>query len=733
MQKTVWVCLGITFVTLLVYYQTLSFDFVNYDDRDHVYGNLDLRLGLSPAGVTSAFSSLYVGNWAPVTWLTYHADYALHGYSPGGYHLTNMLFHLANALLVFALLRIATGSLWPSVMTALVFAVHPLHVESVAWISERKDVVCTFFSLLTLIAYILHARQPSRWRFAAVCLFLILALMAKPMAVTIPCVLILMDYWPLNRWTRKPGYEPVSTKQIFNEKLPLFGIVFIFSAITVWVQTQAQAVSGTDVFSVPVRVANALNAYGVYLFKTIFPIGLIPFYPHPADNVSWILAAGTGLALLIISILVYLHRGTRPYMLVGWCWFMGTLVPVIGLVQVGGQAHADRYMYFPIIGLSIMVFWGLYDKYGIGSVRPRTTVICLMVLGVYTVMAHTQTSRWKNSITLFEYTLTHSPDNLPALGNLGEAYLTQGDPEIALPYIQRAVELAPNQLGNLRNLGQAHRDLGNLQQSMLVFRQALAQDENDPSTLNQLGITLLDLGRPHAALPFLEKAIEQDASHLNARLNRGNALLATQRVPEAMADYRYVLERNPNLPEAYSNLGAAYLMEERYAEAAEQIRVALSLRPDDPAALINLAVAEWGMGNADTAEQLCLDALRINPEFSKGKQFLRYLQQGGGPSPLPPPPIGDIPSMLPGHTWQAGDLTLIFQDGDNVLVQGGHLTDTMPTGAPSRYTLKNGALHLEVLGRTYEGSWDGKTLVIGTTVGIYRGKNKGNPAAEMLE
>ena len=630
MRIPLLICLALISLNLAVYIQVRDFEFVNYDDGIHVYNNQQVKLGLSSEGVAGAFSSTLYGNYIPITVLSYLVDFQISGLNPRAYHLTNILFHMANSVLLFVVLWRLTSAIWPSAFAAALFAVHPLHVESIAWISARKDVLSTFFLLLVLLVYAAYARKPRPALYLTALALFALGLMGKSMLVTLPCLLLLLDYWPLNRFTQRARAESDTSSKRLNlllEKVPFFVLTIIVCFITAVAQHAAEAVQSTERLGLGIRASNAVVAYAAYIGKTVWPAGLIPYYPHRGAAIpgASILAA---LGLLIaISALCFHLRRTRPYLIVGWLWFLGTLVPVIGLVQVGGQAMADRYTYMPLIGLFIMAAWGAKDCVTAWPAlrRPLAVSGLAIVMGL-SVVSWQQTRHWENSITLFEHTLRVSPQNKVALANLGEAYLSRGRTDKAIPLIKAVLAENPDNLGNLRNLATAYRIQGRFEEAEEQLALAMKRDPKSPKTFNLLGLVLLDQGKDLAAQRRFEKALELDPEFIPARISLGNVLLEQNLRREAVAHYRFVLERDPNHPDALTNLGAGLVHLKDYEGAIPLLKRSLEIVRDDAVTQLNLAVAYFELGRVDDARREARRALESDPSYSKAEAFLQYLQ-----------------------------------------------------------------------------------------------------------
>ena len=433
---------------LAVYWRVTNHGFVAFDDGLYVVDNAHVQAGLSTQNTLWALKSASAGNWHPLTWLSYMLDYELYGLNARGYHLTNLLFHLANSVLLFLVLCRMTGAQGRSAFVAALFGLHPLHVESVAWIAERKDVLCGLFFMLTLYAYARYTERPSSLaRYLQVCLWLVLGLMAKPMLVTLPCVLLLLDFWPLARCASSESerlFEPARVRRLTLEKLPLFLIVGASCVITWAIQHASRATSLVEGLTLDLRIWNTLLAYLGYVSRFLWPQNLAIFYPHPGQSVSIAAALASALLLIEISGLALRVARHRPYLAVGWFWYLGTLVPVIGLVQIGEQAMADRYMYLPLIGLAIMLAWGVPDL--VARWRYPKALLPLaasLVLASAALLTWKQVGHWRDSVSLFERALQVTSRNHLAHTNLGVALTDREEYERAIHHYMEAIEIAP--------------------------------------------------------------------------------------------------------------------------------------------------------------------------------------------------------------------------------------------------------------------------------------------------
>jgi Flp pilus assembly protein TadD len=625
-QKKLIVCLLLILATLAVFWQVKNSDFVNLDDEQYITQNPHVRGGLGAGNLTWAFTTTHASNWHPLTWLSHMLDCQLFGLDPAGHHLVSLLFHVANTLLLFLVLNRMTQALWQSAAVAFLFALHPLHVESVAWVAERKDVLSTFFLILTLWAYSIYTRSPGIVRMLPVVAFFALGLLSKPMLVTLPFVLLLLDYWPLGRFVspEKPVPHPLPTPGIeapgkkkqkkketgerppvapekkeppaaavvpwalVTEKLPLFALAILSSIMTFYAQQKGGAMSPLDDISLLRRLGNALVSYASYIVKTVFPQGLAVFYPYPAGIVAWQVLGS--LALIgAITFCAIRFRKRFPYAFVGWLWYIGTLVPVIGIVQVGMQAMADRYTYVPHIGLFIAVVWGAGD---LASRQPHGRKILAALTGVVfaslTVITWNQISHWRNSVTLFEHALRVTEQNSTAHLNLGVALNRAGKGMEAAEHYREALRINPNSSGGHFNLANYYFSTGQKDEALRHYREAIRINPRYANAYNNLGMLLMSERQAEEAIPHYRKATELDPSNAGMRYNYGIALAAAGRLPEAIEQFNSALEGRPNYPEAHNYLGMVLLMQGNREEAIRHFRQALWLKPDFTPARRNL-------------------------------------------------------------------------------------------------------------------------------------------------
>jgi tetratricopeptide (TPR) repeat protein len=597
-------------ITFIVYLPVGRYGFVDYDDSDYVKANDHVLGGLNWVTVKWAFTTAHASNWHPLTWLSHALDCQLFGQYIGGHHLVSVGFHIANSILLLFLLRSMTGAVWRSALVAALFALHPLRVESVAWISERKDVLSGFFFLLAVWAYVRYARERGRETGQRVAFYYVLALglfalglMSKPMLVTLPMVLLLLDYWPLNRFQSGPLV-------LLVEKLPFFALCLASSIITFFAQKKGGAVSTS--ITMQARWANAVVSYIRYLAKTFWPENLSVLYPHPGSWPAWKVMGAVALLLAIFAGVVLLAR-KRPYLAVGWLWFFGTLVPVIGLVQVGVQSMADRYTYLPTIGLFVALVWGLYDL----SRRPwwprAMAAGAVFSVAVCTLLTSLQVRYWRDSEALFRHAVEVTERNYLAYNNLGY-YLSNHDrPLEGMTNYLRSIEINPNYEDALNNLGYALAGQKRHAEAIGYYQAALRIRPEHPEVHNNLGNALSELGQIDEAMQHYGIVLRQQPDHASAHNNLGIALAMKGRLDEAMVHFRAALRSKPDYASAHSNLGNALAVQHKLDEAIEEYQQALRLSPDEAQAHNNLANALGELGRLPEAISHYLEALRLNP------------------------------------------------------------------------------------------------------------------------
>jgi Flp pilus assembly protein TadD len=559
--------LALFVVTLVVFLPVVSHGFCSYDDNDYVFENAAVRGGLSRAGVAWAWTALHASNWHPLTWLSHMLDCQLFGLHAGGHHAVNLLWHLLNSVGLFWVLRRLTREDWRPALVAVLFALHPLHVESVAWVAERKDVLSTFFAVLTVGAYALYAEQPGPWRYLAVLAAFALGLLAKPMLVTLPLVLLLLDVWPLGR-TATVGW-----RRLALEKVPLLGLSAGSCAVTLL--AQRLPLTATGLLPLPVRLENAVMAYAAYLRKTLWPTDLAVLYPHPGAPLPWWQVGGAALLLAGLTVLAFALRGRRPALLVGWLWYLGTLVPVIGVVQVGWQALADRYTYLPLVGVFIALAWALPAPHS-GRLRIGLVAAAAVVLAACAVLARVQVGYWRSDRALWERTLAVTPDNPVARIHLGAVLFREGRLDEAERQFALSLQ-GPTQFPQaFNNLATCLRRRGEVEQAVAMLSRWRELEPAEPRCRNGLGLAFAQQGRWAEARDQFREARRLRPDVAEYHFNLATALHHCCKDGEADAAYAEGLRLDPAWPRKAERMAQALTgCPPEAALRSEQARLAL--------------------------------------------------------------------------------------------------------------------------------------------------------------
>ncbi len=611
--------------TLLVFWQVRNFDFVNYDDNKYVYENPHVLNGLTTDGIIWAFTTGCTSNWHPVTWLSLMLDCQLFGKNPGWMHLINLLLHLVNTLLLFVLLRKMTSSLWPSAFVAAAFALHPMHVESLAWIAERKDVLSTLFWMLTLLAYVSFVKRPTILRYLMTITIFAVGLMTKPMLVTLPFVLLLLDYWPLNRFCSSPASVPDIRRILYRiiiEKIPFFALAAVSSVITFLVQQSGGAVTYFSALPLRSRVANAFLSYAKYIGRLFLPRDLAVFYPFDVSVIQPSQVVLCALLMVVVSVLAVRFRRKQKYLFVGWFWFVGTLFPVIGLVQVGQQSLADRYTYIPYIGLFIIIAWGLPELFSKWPQREialgLSMVIVLTTLGI---CSHRQASFWKNGFTLFSHAVSVTRNNYIALDNLGTAYSNIGRYQDAVESYKQAIKISPGYADAYYNLGVASGQLGRYQDAIEAYKQAIKLNPDYVKAYINLGVDYSRLSLYQDAIEAYKQAMRIKPDYPDAYVNLGVTYHRLGRYQDAIEAYKQAIRIQPDFALVHYNVGVACDKLGRYEDAIEAYKQAVTLKPDYTEAHFNLGLDYSKVGDKDSALEeykilKTLDAVQANKFFN---------------------------------------------------------------------------------------------------------------------
>jgi protein O-mannosyl-transferase len=588
-EGRVWIALGLLALTLLAFAPMEHAAFLNWDDPAYVTDNAVVAQGLTSQGLVWAFTTTHASNWHPLTWLSHMFDVWLAGMDAGSHHVTNLALHACNVLLLFVVLAGLTRAPWRSAIVAGLFGVHPLHVESVAWIAERKDLLSATFFLLAIGAYARYVRQPSVVRYGLVAISMALGLMAKPMVVTLPLVLLLLDWWPLQR--------DVPLRRLMTEKLPLVALSVASTVVTFLAQRHGGAVASLVQWSWIARVENACIAYVTYLLSTVWPVDLAALYPMPLQ-VSTVAAVLSALVLIVITLLVWRARGTSPYLPVGWFWYLGTLLPVIGLIQIGSQSRADRYTYLPLIGIFVLVVWGVADLVARWRVRETAAVpvACGVLLG-FALVSRQQTQYWMTSEALWQRALSVTTDNAIAHASLADVLAQRGDTDRAIAEYREAIRIRSG-------LDEAHVNLANL----LADRGATADARREYMT-----------------------ALELRPGNAYAHLGLGVTLEELGDREGAIAQYRDAIRIDPDFAEAHNSLGSALAARDQLEDALREYETAVRLRSTDADFVYNMGVVQERLNRVADARRSYETALHLDPRHASARRALdNLLRRGGG-------------------------------------------------------------------------------------------------------
>ncbi len=655
-----WIICALLVVSIFALFRPVThYDFVNYDDSGYIVDNLNVQKGLTREGFVWAFTTGHMSNWHPLTWLSHMLDVEISGGAkPGPQHFTNILFHALNSLLVFLVLKKMTGAIWRSAFVAALFALHPLHVESVAWISERKDVLSTFFWMLTIWAYAVYVKgksraesedsktKPSALFYCLSLLFFSLGLMSKPMVVTLPFVLLLLDIWPLNRMSKGQSPKPKADEdfetkplwpldfrlwsRLLLEKIPFFALTVAASVVTFIMQKKGGAVSSLAGLSIPSRIENSIVSYVRYIGKTFWPNDLSILYPHPGGWPLWQVIVAT-IFLLGISVLAIWFARRRAYILVGWFWFLGTLVPVIGIVQVGMQSMADRYTYIPLIGLFIATTWGAADIFSRWNLPKVALGFCAgIILLCCMALTHTQIGYWRDSETLFGHAIKVTKKNFIAYNNLGFFYSHKERYDEAIDAYRKSLEIEPRFEDAHNNLGYALAKFGKHEEAIAHYLVALKIKPELVEAHNNLGNSLAEIGKVDEAISHYEIALAKNPQHADAHNNYGVALAMKGKLSEAIEHFQKSLAAKPGYASAHSNLGNAYAVQGKFDEAMTNYFACLKIKPDDSQAHNNLANVLSQKGRTGEAMEHYRTSLKLNAKNPEANCNLGLLlaQQG---------------------------------------------------------------------------------------------------------
>ncbi|MDQ5984311.1 MAG: hypothetical protein CSYNP_00004 [Syntrophus sp. SKADARSKE-3] len=620
--QTIFICIALVIATTFAYGPIKDASFIQLDDNDYVVENPHIR-EMNGSNIVWAFTTTHAANWHPLTWLSLMLDRQLYGLSAPGFHFTNLIFHILNSLLIFLIFTAMTNAFWKSAFLAALFALHPLHVESVAWIAERKDVLSAFFGICTIGLYALYVKDKKPLYYIALIGCFALGLMAKPMLVTLPFILLLLDYWPLQRFQRsaKPGkissspesgqtkkrkqgaenpkktatqkikeqtVEPPSWKVLILEKIPLFILSTLSCIMTYYAQQQGGSV--ISIYHLPFtdRIANSLISYMAYIGKMFWPWNLAVYYPMPASYPLWEVSLAIVVLLGITYLVIRFHK-SFPYGATGWLWYLGSLVPVIGLVQVGNQALADRYTYIPLIGLFLIISWGIPDLLKEWKYRPAFLAaggaIVLITLAFTTL---NQVQKWKTDISLFEHTINVTKDNVIANFCLGDARAAQGNYDAAITSYNEVLRIDPNHPYTHNNLGIALQRRGHINEAIMHYQVALRFDATRPKALTNLGLAAATQGNYEEAIRYFREALLLKPDYLRPHIALGDVLAKTGKLQEALSSYEQALRMKNDLPDVHYNMAQILAYLGSVNEAIEHLYIAVRINPTFQEAHIHL-------------------------------------------------------------------------------------------------------------------------------------------------
>ena len=606
MNIKTWTCILLVFVTIGIYYQTSNHHFINYDDPSYIIDNPHVNTGLNVNNIAWAFTSIHSSNWHPLTWLSHMLDVQLFGLDPKWHHLINVLFHLTNTLLLYFLLFRTTRSHWKSLFVAALFALHPLHVESVAWVAERKDVLSAFFFFVTLILYDWYVRHPGLQRYLLTLFAFFLGLMAKPMLVTLPFVLLLMDYWPLQRTSLSKANvdaediilkenEHLPLRKLILEKLPFIALSILSCVITFYAQMKGGSVAKISGVPLFFRFVNALVSYVGYIFKMIAPFNLSIIYPLP-HTITILRGSGAGLFLVLTTALSLRIARRHPYITVGWLWYVGTLVPVIGLIQVGVQSMADRYTYIPLVGLFIMAAWGIPAI--VPEYRYRNTALSILaglLLLVTSAFTWMQLGYWKNSVTLFSHATETMAGNYLAYNLLGNTFTKAGMLDEAASSFSETLGIFPDDKDALTGMGIVSAKQGNIEIAVRYFRKALDIKPEWAEAHSNLGFALLQQEKDEEAISHFLEALRiapDNPDNAEIHFNLGTAFSLQGNIEKCTYHFTRAIQLKPDFVEAHYNLGVAFAKQGKWDRAIASFSMALQLKPDLPEAAMSLEKAK---------------------------------------------------------------------------------------------------------------------------------------------
>lgn len=612
------ICLFLVLFTVAPYWQITKHDFIAFDDDVYVVDNHNIHNGFSFNSLSWAFTTMYGANWHPMTWLSHILDVELFGFHPGGHHATNLILHIANTLILFCVLRKTTGCPWRSGVVAGLFAIHPLHVEVVAQVAQRKDILSTFFGFMVIWVYYRYLKKPSLPVYFLLLVLYGFGLMSKPMLVTLPFVLLLLDYWPLGRFKKEQTIQKAEGRfsnnentLIFKDKIPLFILMAASCAITFIAQRSGGAVRSFEAYPIYARIGNAIVAYSEYIFKALWPSGLAFYYPHPRFQPFEKILLGYAL-LVFILVFAWRLRKRYPYLIVGWMWFIGTLVPVIGLVQVGTQSMADRYTYVPLIGLFIIVVWGAADLAGKLRIGQRLlTAVVVVMISMYSMASYIYASYWADSVKLFEHAIEVTEKNEVALINLGTVFQEAGRLDEAIQTYSEVIDINPKNAKAHNNLGSVYEKIGNYKKALNEYQTALRIDPVLFKAHYNIGVLMERLGNLDQAIHSYQQAISLFSNFADAHANIGGVLLRVDKLKQGISHIQKAIEIDPMDAGNHNNLAVGLYLIGSVERAIWHLERALKLDPDNADARRNLNKIR--AANSSTTGTNETDAVRAYP------------------------------------------------------------------------------------------------------------------------
>ena len=620
--------LALVTLTLVTFSSVGGFDFVNYDDPDYVSANPHVAAGLTGPSVRWAMTSTDAANWHPLTWLSHMLDVEMWGLASGGHHWTSVALHALTAVLLFVVLRRLTAAAGRSAFVAALFAVHPLHVESVAWISERKDVLSGLLWVLCLLAYVRYVQRPSLSRYLVVFAALAAGLAAKPMLVTLPAILLLIDYWPLGRVAPGHPFSSRAWTPLVVEKLPLLALSAASAIVTVMAQHSVEAIRDVEAVHLSTRVANAITSYWLYLVKTVWPVDLSPYYPYPT-SIPTVIVVAAAMALAGVTFLVVSLRARAPYSVVGWLWYLISLLPVIGLIQVGSQAMADRYTYLPLIGIFMLIAWGVADVATRRHVAPvvlGTAAVAVVLL--LAIQARAQAHIWRDSVSLWTHALAVTPDNYFAHGALGAALLARADPT-ARQHLEAALTLRPDLADVHNDLGTLLTTRGEIDAGRRHLEDAVRLQPRFAEAHHNLGVALDRSGQSAAAIDHFQTALTINPALARTHNALGKLLAMGGDAASALSHFNDAIRLSPDVSEVHHNAGLALATLGRHQDAILAFQEAVRLKPGSIESRHLLAVTLYREGRTADAARELRAILALDPQHAPSRAILSKMEGTG--------------------------------------------------------------------------------------------------------